>query len=324
MSDTAAAQLRRLLQLVPRIADGREHRIAPLAARLGTTPGQLKADLRILAERYDDPAGFYPGLALFVGPDTVRVQSSHFQRPMRLSLAELRALELGLLLLERERPEEERPVIASARGQLARLLAGRRAAPPEPPLPARVAAEPSVPAPALLDTLRRAARQRRVVRLRYRGAAASADQERRVRPAQVLCRHGAWYLAAWCEQRDDWRFFRLDRMSAAEATADRFAPLELAALESRLHDGAAFFAVAARVLRVRYAPAVAGWIAERLGRPRDDDGALVVEHPMADPDWAVRHVLQYGPDVRVLEPDTVRAEAVRRLDALLAALGDAP
>ena len=39
----------------------------------------------------------------------------------------------------------------------------------------------------------------------------------------------------------------------------------------------------------------------------------MIEHPLADTDWAVRHVLQYGPDVEVLEPDAVREAVVARL-----------
>ena len=41
-----------------------------------------------------------------------------------------------------------------------------------------------------------------------------------------------------------------------------------------------------------------------------------MEHPLADRDWAVRHVLQYGPDVTVLEPAEVREAVVRRLEAM--------
>jgi predicted DNA-binding transcriptional regulator YafY len=43
-----------------------------------------------------------------------------------------------------------------------------------------------------------------------------------------------------------------------------------------------------------------------------------VEHPLADTDWAVRHVLQYGPDAEVLEPAAVREEIVRRLQGMMA------
>ena len=62
--------------------------------------------------------------------------------------------------------------------------------------------------------------------------------------------------------------------------------------------------------------AIARWIAEREGKPLAADGSLTVEHPLADPEWAVRHVLQYGPDAEVVEPESVRSELKVRLAAL--------
>jgi predicted DNA-binding transcriptional regulator YafY len=84
-------------------------------------------------------------------------------------------------------------------------------------------------------------------------------------------------------------------------------------------DGKAFQADGARTIRLRYSPAIARWIAEREGKTLAADGSLVMEHPLADTDWAVRHVLQYGPDVTVLEPADVR-DAVRcRLERMVGA-----
>jgi len=69
-------------------------------------------------------------------------------------------------------------------------------------------------------------------------------------------------------------------------------------------------------MRVRYSARVARWIAERDGVELDADGSLTMEHPLADVQWGVRHVLQYGPDAEVLEPADVRVEVVRRLSGL--------
>ena len=66
---------------------------------------------------------------------------------------------------------------------------------------------------------------------------------------------------------------------------------------------------------------MARWIAEREGRATEADRSLVIEHPLADWEWAVRHVLQYGPDAEVLGPVSVRAELKRRLRAVLASSG---
>jgi predicted DNA-binding transcriptional regulator YafY len=69
-------------------------------------------------------------------------------------------------------------------------------------------------------------------------------------------------------------------------------------------------------MRVRYSPRVARWIAEREGVAVEADGSLTLDHPLADVQWGVRHVLQYGPDAEVLEPPEVREEIVARLARL--------
>jgi predicted DNA-binding transcriptional regulator YafY len=66
-------------------------------------------------------------------------------------------------------------------------------------------------------------------------------------------------------------------------------------------------------MTVRYSPRVARWVAEREGLELAADGSLTMEHPVADEAWAVRHVLQYGPDAEVLVPETMRHLILERL-----------
>ena len=69
---------------------------------------------------------------------------------------------------------------------------------------------------------------------------------------------------------------------------------------------------------MRYSPKIARWIQEREQGTTDADGSFVVEHALADLDWAVRHVLQYGPEAEVLEPEEARVAVRKRLEAMLA------
>lgn len=56
MAPTAAEQLRRVLGVIPRLADGDEHRIADIARLAGVDTKTLMRDLQALAFRYDEPA----------------------------------------------------------------------------------------------------------------------------------------------------------------------------------------------------------------------------------------------------------------------------
>jgi predicted DNA-binding transcriptional regulator YafY len=72
-----------------------------------------------------------------------------------------------------------------------------------------------------LGTLRQAIDQRRKVRVRYQDVQAQGS-ERLLRP--LVCMHweAAWTLAAWCELRQDFRQFRIDRIVGLAISDDTF------------------------------------------------------------------------------------------------------
>jgi predicted DNA-binding transcriptional regulator YafY len=74
-----------------------------------------------------------------------------------------------------------------------------------------------------LAELRRALRSQLKVQFRYRNALAEAS-ERTVRPLSLAYFGPVWMLAAWCELRDDFRTFRLDRIDEFNVREDRFKP----------------------------------------------------------------------------------------------------
>ena len=42
----------------------------------------------------------------------------------------------------------------------------------------------------------------------------------------------------------------------------------------------------------------------------------MLQHPIADGEWAIRHVLQYGPDAEVVAPEELRAAVRARLEQM--------
>lgn len=74
---------------------------------------------------------------------------------------------------------------------------------------------------AQLQTLREAMQSRHKLRLAYRDVAGDAS-ERTVRPLGCFYWGKVWTLSAWCELRDDFRVFRVDRIDAIEVLGERF------------------------------------------------------------------------------------------------------
>ena len=148
------------------------------------------------------------------------------------------------------------------------------------------------------------------------GAATRPASSRVLCPYAIVFTSGMWYVVANCGD-EGLRFFRLDRVEDVEVLEERYEPPQrLLARGGDARTGGPSRRRTPASLRVRYSPEVARWIAEREGKAVEADGSLVMEHPLADTDWAVRHVLQYGPDAEVLEPAAVREEIVRRLTAM--------
>jgi predicted DNA-binding transcriptional regulator YafY len=165
-----------------------------------------------------------------------------------------------------------------------------------------------------LSALRRAAASDRRVRLRYRAGGAVESTTRTIEPQSLVFAEQMWYVVATTDDTT-LRFFRLDRIQEVEVLDETFERDPTAGLRVQ-EAGRAFASDTTRRMTVRYSPRIARWVAEREGTPLAEDGSLVLEHPLADESWAVRHVLQYGPDAEVVAPAELRAVIVDRLNQM--------
>ena len=141
--------------------------------------------------------------------------------PLMFTAAEAQALVAAVRIAQ---PRLDAPMAGEAEAALAKILAVL-------PADARVAAEslalfaPDAGVGAevreALNTLRRAVIDRRKLQLRYVDEAGRAS-ERIVRPLGCFFWGAVWTLAAWCELRQDFRSFRLDRLQRAHMLDERF------------------------------------------------------------------------------------------------------
>ncbi len=313
MSDTAAHALNRILLLIPQVADGEAHAIDDIAERLGVSRKTLLDDVISLGERFDEPSGFVAGLSLEWDDRELSAFTTHFLRPMRLTMRELCALELGLALLRRERTPEEWPAVDRA---LERLREAITRLPVNDRLEGVQHAEISAAGADHLASIQTAHRLRRKLAIRYRAGASTTSRSRIVCPYSLVFARGMWYMVAFCQTSEALRVFRLDRMESVAQTDETF---ELAAdysVDEIITGTRLFETERVETLVVRYSPRIAGWIAEREGKHVAPDGSLTLEHPLADEHWAMRHVLQYGPEAEVLAPESVRQQLAEQLRLL--------
>jgi proteasome accessory factor C len=313
VSIDAGTRLQRLLSVLPLIVDRGDVSVDELRTRAGVDALTVLDDLRALTERDDEPGGFVEAVSILVGADSLSVRSPHFGRPMRLTLPELCALELGLAMLGAASSTEESIARASGRIRAAIVAMPETAARDD----LWYASGPAVPNESLMATLRSSVSQSRKAEIVYRRGDSTESSERVVHPYAVLPVRGAWFLVAHCERSEGLRFFRVDRIQSAELVDDTFERPADFDLHRLLSGERAFGSAAAERLVVRYSPQIARWIAEREEGEQGADGSFTVGHPLADDAWAVRHVLQYGPEAEVLAPARIREQLAEVLREML-------
>lgn len=317
MTEEAGERLQRVFRVMPLIVDRDDVPVAEVTSLAGVDARTLLDDLRILTERDDEPGGFIEAVSILFDGQSVSVRSPHFGRPTRITLPELCALELGLAIDAGGAPPAERETFRRARARVRAAIVAM------PESAARddlwFASGPGVPDDQMLAMLRDGAARNVKVLIRYRRGDSAETTERVVHPYAVLPVRGSWFLVAHCERSDGVRFFRVDRVEEATPLGDHFETnpdfdLDAVRLAERM------ISPTAERLVVRYSARIARWIAEREDGETGPDGALTVSHPLADDAWAVRHVLQYGPEAEVLSPPRIREKLASTLRQMLRAV----
>lgn len=302
MPETAVEQLNRIVQLVAELSRADELPVARVAERFSVEPERIFADLRTLTEAADDPeATWLMSLQVIQEGDAIAVSSrGPYRRPIRLTAEELLALRLAIAT------ETQKP--SGALRELAGFGAGERA--PEEafapaPLPQGGQAE-------VVNAARRAADERRRLRICYAAEGTAEPAERVIQPHVVVHSEGRFYVVAWCESARAWRFFRADRVLEAAPAGGTFESRDDVPAIERPADLFRAPDEAVDEVVVRFSAFVARWVAERYPEAtRRPDGGLEVTLRSASVDWAIGTVLQYSDEAEIVSPPAYR-EAMRR------------
>lgn len=180
--------------------------------------------------------------------------------------------------------------------------------------------------PECLSVLALACRDREEARFAYKRR--DGEESRRlVRPVQMVSVGRRWYLVAWDVRRDDWRTFRLDRMSDCRLAGVRFEERPLPTV-----DAAAYVAQALRQTPMQYRATVR--VTAAVDDVRDvarwldtdvvelDDGRIELELRADSPGWLVSQCtnLAIRFDIEVDTDDEI-AELLARTGGRLSAVG---
>jgi len=203
----------RLFRIVQHLRGGRTITAATLAERLEVTKRTIYrdiADLMASGVPIEGEAGV--GYVMRAGYDVP---------PLMFTAAEVAALVAGVRIVRAyggaamaEAAEEARIKIEAVLPVAARARAGTVG------IHAIVSDDIPMAVRLTLDTLERAVDDRSRVTLAYRDEA-GVPSDRVVRPLGLWFWGKVWTLVAWCELREDFRMFRVDRMAQVDV-GDRF------------------------------------------------------------------------------------------------------
>ncbi|WP_461120695.1 helix-turn-helix transcriptional regulator [Saccharothrix stipae] len=298
MTDTAG----RLLSLLSLLQMPREWPGSELARRLEVSPRTIRRDVDRLRELG------YPVEATMGADGGYRLVAGTAMPPLLLDDEEAVAIAVGLRTAARQTVAgiEEASVRAMAKLEqvLPSRLRRRVAALGAATVPVVLGADGVTVDPEHLTTLASAIANRERLRFRY-SAADGAESRRHVEPLHLVPSGRRWYLVAFDPERDDWRFFRVDRMTALTPTGARFPPRALPAddpatylAEHMLSRAPTYTAVAtvrlpARDVRTRFPGMTVEVVDERTCRVSDLGDTI---------EYLAFHLLQLGCEFEVHEP----------------------
>lgn len=205
----------RLLDLLSILQTGGQHRGPELAERLGVTVRTVRRDvdrLRGLGYAIDAARGSEGAYSLGAGGSAIPPLLLDHDEAFALAVCVRTAAGDSVrgvgVAAERALQKLRQTLPPSARAKVESLASSTIR------LPSSVSSEVEE---AILTDVSTACRTPERIRFDYR-AANGVRSERRAEPFRVVNVERRWYLAAFDLDRDDWRTFRLDRMTAVERT----------------------------------------------------------------------------------------------------------
>ncbi|MEK4042110.1 YafY family protein [Paenibacillus sp. FSL H8-0048] len=131
--------------------------------------------------------------------------------------------------------------------------------------------------------------------------------KRRVEPYQVVFKESSWYLQAYCLVKQDYRIFKLARMSGLQVTKEQFAPKVFTPLPM---DGGDWLSQGWVEVTIRLDRSVMDRVIERFGADhilRVDEHHCWAKYPIIANDYGFDRLLAFGDKCEVLGPPEIRS-----------------
>jgi len=168
---------------------------------------------------------------------------------------------------------------------------------------------------------------RRMLRFSYRSPGSDTVTTREVEPHHMQHYMANWVLIAFCHNREDWRKFYLSRMEDVKILKPSFSRRPKEDWWPLLEESFGIFQGPENVkVTLRFTPFRARWVKEQHWHPEQEmtllpDGGLDLTFPVADFREVKMKILQFGADVKVLEPQELIREIREEIERMQGVYG---
>ncbi|MFA6434937.1 MAG: WYL domain-containing protein [Elusimicrobiales bacterium] len=149
---------------------------------------------------------------------------------------------------------------------------------------------------------------------------------RTLAPLKILVDNGFYYILCMAVKKGEYVKYRLDNIKSLELAPQTFVPP--ADIDKAIHDATSVWgAMPARdrkiLMRLKIAPSAADFFRKKEFFPlqtikkEERDGSLILESRLAQLMEAIPTILNWIPDIEVLEPETLKAEIRARVERYL-------
>lgn len=174
---------------------------------------------------------------------------------------------------------------------------------------------PQNPVSERFEQLKQAIFSNRVVTFRYCGMNGKISR-RLVEPVRLIFKGYDWYLQGYCRSREDFRFFKLNRMEALSVTGEAFVkkiPPEREAGQPMVRQNI-------RKITVKIMGNMAYRVYDEFTESmweKNPDGSFTVRFEMEENRWLLEYLLGYGENLVVMEPKDIREKLGKTLEEML-------
>lgn len=150
------------------------------------------------------------------------------------------------------------------------------------------------------EQLKNAVIQYKCVNITYAGSGKEISS-RKIRPLKLMYKSKAWYLKAYCTERQDFRTFRLNRIISVEPLDESFTPMPYPEEKTEPPNLTEFV--------FRFSAKAAYRVYDEFDLSQihfEENGDLTVSTEMPYDSWIIGFLLSVGTDVEIIKPVSLK------------------